>query len=61
MPKRDKTYGLEVQIKIKGYDEYDALKQLNNALADGLIEPKFVIDAVILPDRDIVVFDTESE
>lgn len=47
MNKRKRVFSVPARISVKGYNEEDAIKQGNEALADGLIEPGFVEDAQI--------------
>jgi hypothetical protein len=47
MSKRVRVFSVPARISVKAHNEEDAIKQGNEALADGLIEPGFVEDAQI--------------
>jgi hypothetical protein len=47
MSKRNKTYSVPARLSVKAFDETDARKQAQDSIADGLIEPGFVVDAAI--------------
>lgn len=42
--KRKRTFRVPTFSIVRGYNEEDAIKEANQAIADGLIEPGFVED-----------------
>lgn len=53
MAERNKTFGINVQLMLKASDEFDLLKATQEACQDGLLEPGFIEDFVIIPE-DII-------
>ena len=47
MSKRVRVFSVPIRVSIKGHSEPDAIKQANDALTDGLLEPGFVEDAQV--------------
>lgn len=47
MNTRNKVYSVPVRLSIKAFNQQDAIKESNNALTEGLIEPGFVEDAAV--------------
>lgn len=45
MNTRRKVFSVPVRLSIKAFNEQDAIKETNNALTEGLIEPGFCEDA----------------
>jgi len=57
MSTRRRVFSVPVRLSIKAFNEQDAIKESNNALTEGLIEPGFCEDAGI---EDLEIYELES-
>lgn len=58
--KRKRTFRVPAFLIVRGYNEDDAVKECNQAIADGLIEPGFVEDGAV-EDGEIVELETVED
>lgn len=57
MSKRNKVFSVPVRLSVKAFEETDAIKQANESIVDGLIEPGFIVDGAV---EDGQIFELET-